>query len=401
MKKIIFFLIDGLADKNQQKTPLKLAKKPFMNQLNNLHLSYIYPLKKNYWPRQGNYSVSGLANLHLLGYKIKPEQFKRGPYEALGSDIVFKDGWLAFRANLATVDNKLRLIDRRAGRQIYGFQQLAKVINKLSFEIPFNFYHTSGHRGVLIFKEKLSDKISDNDPYQLGKRVKKIQPLSKDSLTLKTAELINKFNNLVYQTLKNSPLNIKRQQLGLLPANYLLLREGGNKILKLKNFFKKFGFRNGLVIATHGVDKGTCLSVGFKKFNLTYSSTIDQELTKIKKVLIEKGNNYQLIYCHLKKADEASHDKDFNKKREFFEKFDLFFKLIYNKFPQTIFVITGDHITDTKTGKHQFGPVPLIIINSYLKNNPRDISEQEALRLGEFFKDNHQLWHFLKKNVNE
>ncbi|GIW66946.1 MAG: phosphoglycerate mutase [Candidatus Parcubacteria bacterium] len=400
MKKVIFFLIDGLADISSKNTPLRLANKPFLNSIKNkIHLSYIYPLKKKYWPKSGNYSISGLANFHLLGYKIKSNKFKRGPYEAIGSGIEFKNSWLAFRVNFATIDNNLILIDRRAGRNYYGFKKLVNEINSIKFEVPFSLYHTSGHRGVLIFKYKLSENISENDPYEINLKLKKIKPLKNDYLSKKTADLINNFLDITYQKLRNSKINIERQKNGLLPANCILIREGGNKILNLKNFFIKYRFKNGVIIATNGVDKGTCLSVGFKEYNLKYPHNIEEESNNIYKAILNIYSKYHLIYCHFKKADELSHDKDFEGKKYFFENFDNFLKKISSKLKEDIFIITGDHITNTKSGKHMFGPVPLIIINSYLKNYPKEISEIEAIKLGEYFKNINNFWEFLEKNV--
>ncbi|GIW65594.1 MAG: phosphoglycerate mutase [Candidatus Parcubacteria bacterium] len=401
MRKIIFILIDGLADIATKNTPLRLASKIFLDSLKGrIHLSYIYPLKKEYWPKGGNYSVSGLANFHLLGYKLKIKQFKRGPYEAIGSNIKFKNGWLAFRVNFATVDEKSYVIDRRAGRNIYGLEKLTKEINSIKFKIPFELYHIAGHRGVLIFKTKLSENISENDPYKTNLRIKKIKPSKKDYLSKKTAELINNFLEIAYEKIKISKINLERQKRNILPANYLLIREPGNKILKLKNFFRKYSFKNGLIIATNGVDKGTCLSVGFKKYDLNYPNSIINELNNLTKAIFNLGDKYQLLYCHLKKADELSHDKNFNGKKEFFEKFDDFLKKIFAKFKNDIFVITGDHITNTQSGEHMFGPVPLIIINSNLINKPKEISEIEAIKLGEYFKNTNDLWKFLKQNVS-
>lgn len=398
--KILFFLIDGIADKPSSQTPLRVSNKPFITSLlknKKSFLSYILPLEKKYWPKFGEASVSGLANLGILGYKIKPEIFKRGPYEAIGIGIKYKNNWLAFRANFASVDRDLKIIDRRVGRNIYGLDILEKEINKIKFEIPFIFKRSSGHRGVLIFKEKLSDKISFNDPLSINKKVKKIIPLSKDFLSIKTAEILNKFLDEIYVILNNHQINLKRIQKGLLPANYLLLREGGTKILKLKNFFKRFNFKNGITLATLGVDLGTCISVGFEKFVLPESKDIKDEIENIRKGLYKVLNKYEIIYVHLKKADEASHDKNFERKKLFFELFDSFFKNIYNE--NIIFVLTGDHITSIKTGKHAFGPVPFLILNSSLNNTPSEFSEKEAIRLGRFFKNNSKIWKFLKNDI--
>jgi len=401
MNKIIFFLIDGIADEGK-KTPLKEAHKKFFDIiLEKCFLSYIYPLQKKYWPKYGEASISGLANLSILGYKINPEKFKRGVYEAIGSNINLKNGWLAARVNFATVDEKLTVIDRRAGRSIYGLEKLVQDLNKkIKLNIPFKLYHTLGHRGVLVLKNKLSYKITENDPFEVGKKIKKIKPLDQSSLAKKTAEILNNFLDQAYENLKNHPINQKRIQMNLLPANYLLIREPGNRILKLKNFFKKYKFKNGCVLATNGVDKGTCIAVGFKEFTLKEPKNIDEEMDVIYNSFLKNEKNFQLIYIHLKKADEAAHDKDFNKKKYFFEKFDILFKKIFSNYPNYIFVITGDHITSIKTGKHKFGPVPLLIINSSLRNNPKEFSEAEALKLGNYFKENSKIWEFLKKDVN-
>ena len=397
--KIIFFLIDGFADFPSSKTPLRLSNKPFLDSLikkSKVFLTNILPLEKSYWPKYGEASVSGLANFGILGYKIHPELFKRGPYEALGSGIKYKNGWLAFRANFASIDKNFKVIDRRIGRNTYGLDILEKEINRIKLKIPFIFKRTIGHRGVLIFKERLSDKISFNDPLSNNKKIEKIKPLVKSKLAFKTSEIVNEFLYKTYKVLENHPINKERIRKKILPANYILLREGGIKILRLKNFFEKFEFKNGVIIATLGVDLGTCLSVGFKKYILKESENIDEEFKNVLNGLKNNLNKYELIYVHLKKADEAAHDKNFEKKKEFFEKFDRFFSKIYSD--KIKYAITGDHITSVKTGKHSFGPVPLLFFNSSLVNKPKEISEIEAIKLGKFFKSNVQIWKFLKND---
>jgi len=383
MARIIFFVIDGFGDKPNKQTPLRQAFKPFLNSiLNNIYLAKFLPLEKNYWPKLGNRSVTGLANLGILGYKIKPNSFKRGPFEAIGSDVPFKNGELALRVDLATVDGNLKVIDRRAGRNSWKLKELVEEVNnKIKFEIPFNLYHTYGHRGVLIFKKKLSDKISDSDPYSTDKKIKKIKPLKKDKLSLKTANIVWDFLIRVHYFLKNHPLNKSRIKRGLLPANFLLTREAGSRLPKLKNFFKKTKIKNGLVIAENGALKGGCKLVGFKTLTLPEIEGIEKRYQFYLKSILNNFKKFELIYIHLKEADEFSHDKKPDKKKEFFEFFDKWFKNLYLKLKEEgpIFVITGDHLTDSFTGKHLWGPLPLIIINhQQLKNQPKEISELEA-----------------------
>jgi 2,3-bisphosphoglycerate-independent phosphoglycerate mutase len=379
MARIIFFLIDGLADKGIE-TPLKLAKKPNIDKLlKNSFLANFEIFTKKDWPKKGSSSLTGLANLKILGYKFKEiKNIKRGPLEAIGADIEFQNGYLALRVDFGTVDKNLKVIDRRAGRNIFGLDQLEKTINQILFEVPFHFHRTYGHRGVLIFKEKLSHFISDSDPLEKNKKVRKIKALKKDPLTKKTAKIVQKFLEKVHYILENHQINIEREKRNILKANYLLTREAGNFLPQLKNFFEKYKLKNGLTVAENGALKGGCKLVGFNTLTLPEIEDIKKRYNFYKKSIFENFNKYDLIYLHLKEADESAHDKNFQKKKEFFEFFDNWFISIYKKFPNIKYVITGDHITNSKTGKHEFGEIPILIINYKEKNYPKEFSESEA-----------------------
>ncbi len=383
MARIIFFLIDGLADPVSLKTPLKIAKKENLKRvLKNSFLAEFYLFKKDTWPKQGSGSLTGLANLRILGYELKPNEVKRGPLEAVGAEVDYQQGELALRVDFATVDKDLKVLDRRAGRNLFGLVELEKAINSIPFEIPFHFHRTYGHRGVLIFKAKLSENISDADPYENFKKVRKIKPLKKDPLSQKTAKIIQEFLDRAHHVLDHHPFNKLREEKKIPKANYLLTREAGTQLPKLENFFKKTKFKNGLVIAENGVVKGGCLLVGFKALTLPEIENLWERYNFIKNALLENFKKYDLIYLHLKEADEASHDKDFKRKKMFFEFFDRWFGKLRKNLPQeTIYILTGDHLTETKTGKHRYGPIPILIINGPKTNQPQEFSEIEAKRM--------------------
>ncbi|MGC8981593.1 MAG: hypothetical protein ACP5JU_01435 [Minisyncoccia bacterium] len=380
MKKTIFFLIDGLAD-SFKNSPLRLANKKFIDsKLKESFLGYLLPTSKRYWRNKSNEaSISGIATLSLLGYKIK-NNFKRGPYEAIGNDIFYKNGWLALRVDFATVDKNLKVLDRRAGRNDYGLYDLTKSINKVKFEIPFKLYHTTLHRGVLIFRKKLSDKISDSDPYENDKKVRKIRALKNDKLSIYTANILQRFLDKAYKILDKNKINLEREKKNIPKANYLLTRQAGNRILKFENFFKKNKIKNGILISEKGVVVGVCKILGFKIDNIKEAKSIKEELKFAKDKILKNYKKFELVLVHLKKGDEAGHDKDFYKKKRFFEEFDMFLRDIYKDIKDSKIVITGDHITDVRIGKHLYGPVPILIIDSKLKNYPKEFSEKEALK---------------------
>jgi len=388
MARTIFFLIDGLADKGFN-TPLKNAKTPNISKLlNKSFLSQILPLSKKEWPKTGEGSVTPLANLGILGYK-NLKNVKRGPLEAIGSNVKFKNGHLALRVDFATVDKNLKVLDRRAGRNTYGLDIVSKEINFLKFKVPFYFKRIYGHRGVLIFKKNLSSHIKDSDPYQINKKVIKVSALKNDFLSLKTAELVEEFLKSAHLFLNNHPINKKREKLKIPKANYLLTREAGNFLPKLNNFFKTFKIKNGLVIAENGAFKGTCKLAGFKEETVPEIKDFKTRYKFYKNKILENEKKYILIYLHLKEADEASHDKNFFKKKEYIEFFDKWFGDLIKKLQTNpSFIITCDHLTDSKSGKHLWGPVPILVINNpnFESNHPKEFSEREAEKFKKIMK---------------
>jgi 2,3-bisphosphoglycerate-independent phosphoglycerate mutase len=398
IENIFFILVDGLSDLPKEKTPLSQAAKPEINSIiRKSFLARFLPLNKEEWPKTGYASVSQYANISILGNDVKKLYIRRGPIEAIGSDLDYKNGWLAIRVDFGTVDENLIVKDRRAGREIFGIDIIVEDLNKMKFDIPFYIKRTYGHRGVLVFKKKLSDKISNSDPLEINKKVNTIEPLSKDKLSFKSAKIVQKFLEKAYDLMKEHKMNKEREKRGLPKVNYLLTREPGNKLPKIKNFFKYFGFKNGVCIAENGVMKGTCKLAGFETINvdeMDYENQIDFIFKKILNL-----RKYQFIYAHIKGADEAAHDKNFEKKVKVIELIDKYIGFLLDNvnFEKSILIITTDHITDCETGKHEFGYVPILIYGNGIKgNNMKDFSEKEMMKVKKVFRPK-DLWKFIKK----
>lgn len=399
LENIFFVLVDGLSDLTREKTPLREAIKPNISSiLSKSIIAKFWPLTKDTWPKSGYASVSQYANFSILGYNVKKLYIKRGVVETIGSDLEYKNGWLAIRVDFGCVDRNLIVIDRRVGRNIYGIDKLVEDFNKIDFEIPFIFKRTYGHRGVIVFKEKLSDEITNSDPLENNKKVNFILPTSKNSLAKKTANIVQKFLEKFYFFAKNHEINKKRKEMGLLEVNYLLTREAGNKLPKIQNFFRKWKFKNGVVISENGVIKGSCKIVGFDSINVE-EMELENQMDFIFKKALEVRKKYQIVYMHIKGADEAAHDKNCEKKKEVIELIDKYIGYLLNNvnFENSALIITGDHITDCNTGKHEIGYVPILIYSEKIKTRKnKNFSEIDAKNSKKEFypKD---LWNFLKK----
>jgi len=355
--KVLFFVFNGLADFPEDKTPLSEAKKPNIDFLvskgmvGNLQL-----FKKSEWNEQTRASVSHLANISLLGYDIKKFPLKRGILEAISAGIEMKNGWLALRCDFATIKDGI-IIDRRAGRNTYGLEKLAKSLNKINIGVSFIFKRTYGHRAVLVIKKKLNDNFEGNDP--LSNNLPPKEFVAKDSKAKASVEIMKRFVEEAAKILERHRVNKERIKKGILPANYLLFREPGNKVIALQpSFRKRFNVRP-LVISEAGVMKATCMLAGFDAIEIPEGLDHKKGIKFIFEKIEESLPTYDFIYAHIKWTDEAAHDRDFERKKKVIEEFDKYLES-YKNFEGRI-VITTDHITSCKTRKHEFGSVPVLI----------------------------------------
>ncbi|MEM5793923.1 MAG: 2,3-bisphosphoglycerate-independent phosphoglycerate mutase [Candidatus Aenigmatarchaeota archaeon] len=373
-KKVVFLVVDGLADLPiNNKTPLSEAKKPNLDYFaSNGLLGQIIPVKKSYWNELTRTSVSHIANISLLGFNPYKLEIKRGPLEAVGANIPYTEGHLAVRCNFATVDKELTVLDRHIGRNFSGLDEIARTINEqVNIGVPFVFMRTYGHRAVLIIKEKLSDKITDSDPYYDGEKVRRVEPLEPEAK--RSAELVQKFLDRARELIEFHPANEKRIKDGLPPANYIITREAGNKLPSLPNFSKKYKVK-AVCVAENGVMKATCLLAGFNAITvpeLKFQPSLKFIFDSIDAALAE----YDFVYAHIKGPDEPAHDGDFHKKREMIEEIDRKLERFRNF--KGILVVTCDHITSCKTRKHEFGAVPVLVYGKG-KGKSKSFSEMEA-----------------------
>lgn len=357
MKKIVFLLLDGLADLPVDgTTPLKEAKKPNLDYLaKNGITGELTVVPSSLW--KNTVLGSHTLNIALLGFDPKKFPLQRGPLEAVGADIPYQEGHLALRCNFATVDREMKVIDRRAGRNTFGLDDLVRDINEnVDIGVPFTFVRTYGHRAALVIKKRLSDKITINDPHKTGERVKTIRPLTPSAET--SAKLVQDFVDKVYNLLDGHPKNLERKKYRIPVANYLLVRQAGNKLYDLPSFPKKWGLDKAVCLSENGAIKATCLLADFQAVTipeLPLKESLEFTFDSIQELSIE----YPFIYVHIKWTDPPAHDGDFKRKKEVIEAIDKKLEM-FKKFGGIV-IITCDHITSVEFKSHMPGKVPLLI----------------------------------------
>jgi len=368
MKSYKFLLIvgDGMGDRPipelNFKTPLEYAVTPNLDSLAKRGITGIMDVIKPGIP-----PGSAPAHLALLSYDPYASYTGRGAFEALGLNIKLERGDVAFRCNFATVDEELKIVDRRAGRSIPEADILASSLNKISIDVDppvkIIFKHSVEHRGVLILRgSNLSSKVSDIDPGREGEKILWAKPLIDDYSAYRTAKILNEFVRRAHEILEDHPANKARSNKGLPPANFILCR-GAGTLPQLKSFTEKFGLK-GICIAGITLIKGVARTIGFDA-PLIEGATggLDTDVYAKAKAALKYMESYDFIFIHVKGTDTASHDGLIESKVKMIEKIDgmvgriLDFKNVSN----LCIAVTADHATPISIRDHTGDPVPLLI----------------------------------------
>lgn len=368
---------DGLADrplKGWGLTPLEKAETPHMDELAAEGIcGMMDPIAAGVTPG------SDTAHLSLLGYDPFKDYCKRGPLEAAGAGIPLKEGDLAFRVNLATVDGNLIVQDRRAGR-IRDGKELERLLQGIEVEgVKIFFKSTTSHRAALVLRGKgLSAGVSTNDPYRTGVKVEKIRPL--DAKARKTARVLNEFIERAHELLESAPLNLKRREQGLPPANYLLVR-GGGIVPSLVPFEKKFPLK-GACVAASALVVGICRLVGMEVGEVPTSTTgADTDLVAEGREVERMLEKKDFVLYSVKGFDELSHDGQAERKVEFIERFDEHLQRLKGK--ADFIVLTADHTTPVEVREHTADPVPVVIAGPGVRTDDvRSFGERSCAKGG-------------------
>jgi len=367
MSKGLLIILDGLGDRPVPalgwQTPLGAARAPNFDRLAMAGITgLIHPLAPGVpvGTQVGVGLLFGVARADLPG-------LSRGPIEAAGVGMVLRDGDVTFRCNFATLHpngDGFAIIDRRAGRISCGADELAEALSGMDLGdgVSTRFCASTQHRGVLLLRgEGLSDAVTDTDPgaghCDDGLLVCRAR-MSTDSLATRTAGLVNAFLRRSNEVLSDHPVNVRREQNGLLPANGILTR-GSGRIAPLRNLIKHLGLRTA-VIAEEGTILGLGRLFGFDVLNEPgFTALPDTDLDAMVAATGQAIKDHDLVFLHIKGSDTLAHDRNPAGKKAFIEKIDAALAPLLDG--DLVIGITGDHTTDSNVGRHTGDPVPALL----------------------------------------
>jgi 2,3-bisphosphoglycerate-independent phosphoglycerate mutase len=388
--KIVYILLDGVSDLPHKDlgnlTPLDAAHTPNMDRLaQNGCMGESVTVKEGLAPQ------SDIAVFNMLGYSFeKSDYVGRGVVETIGCDIDFQNGDLAVRGNFATIDDELRIIDRRAGRNITAAEAhgICKTLTeRITFsdpEISCVIEPTIAHRLVIRFRHNrlaFSEKITNTDPAYLKingigvvnqsleeMHIVESQPEDGTQAALLSAKTINEFSNQVLNITKSHPVNANRKKEGKPLINAILLRDSGNKLPEVEPIKKRYNLATAAVVDMP-VEIGISRILGMKVLPVTETNDYRAKAS----IISDNFPSTDCIYVHLKGPDEFGHDGDPLGKKKSIEDIDRsFFGPLLDKLNADVdpfVIISADHSTPCVKKAHSADPVPVLFSGSRIKKD--------------------------------
>ena len=352
----ILVVCDGLGDRPTVggKTPLQAAETPNMDAVSEAGINGLMDVIS-----PGIVPGSDTAHLALFGYDPYEYYPGRGVFEALGADMELREGDVAFRANFATVDDSMRIIDRRAGRK--GSKELADALDGLEIDdVQISLRNTTEHRCALVMRgDNLSKLVSDVDTHVEGGVVSECRPLKEGSAERKTARIVNELVRRSYEILNKHPVNEERRQKGELPANILLLR-GAGSYKKVTSMHDRFGL-SAACVAGASLYKGVAKYLGMTVIPVEGATgKSDTNLGNKAEAALNALRSHDFVFVHVKATDSMGHDGNFEGKKEMITRIDR--ELVAElKDADAYVVITADHSTPVSIKRHSSDPVPVVM----------------------------------------
>ncbi|MDI9497502.1 MAG: 2,3-bisphosphoglycerate-independent phosphoglycerate mutase [Bacillota bacterium] len=383
--KILLAIADGVGDRPVEclggRTPLEYARKPTLDALAATGSSGIMDLYK-----LGSPVGTDLGHMLLFGYEYA-DYPGRGPIEAFGEGVELQAGDVAFRANFATVDSELVVVDRRAGRIRQDTDKLAAALNGMQIEdIRVVFKEATEHRAVLILRGPgLSEEISDTDPKVEALKYKKAKATAPTAEAEKTARILNQFLLQANEVLLAHPVNREREAAGKLPANFILTR-GAGIMPNLRKTAEDLKVRAACIAAESTV-LGVARLAGIKPItDPRFTGNIDTDIALKAKTAVEALKDNDFVVLHFKAPDLMGHDNNPEGKVKAVETFDRLMGFVMEGLSSVeenvIVALAADHSTPCERREHSGDPVPVLISGRNIRKDGNTTFDEMAAARG-------------------
>ena len=391
--KYVVVLGDGMADEPigelGGKTPLQAARTPVMDAMAKVSeqgIAYTVP--------ENLPAGSDVANLAMLGYDPQKYYSGRSPLEALSIGVDMKDTDIALRCNIVTLSEdeayeEKTIIDHSSGE--ITTEEAKVLIDAVKKELEteeFQYYPGVSYRHLTIWDR--GETVDLTPPHDiLGKQIGEYLPKE-----TKLREMMEKS----FDILDRHPINEKRREMGLNPANSIWFWGAGTRPA-LDDFEEKTGKKGAMVSA---VDLLKGIAVGTHMLNLDVEGATGGLDTNYKGKAMAAVDSLtkdgaDVVYIHVEAPDEMGHQGSVKNKVKAIEFLDDqvirgVAEELKKRGEEFRMLIGPDHPTPISIRTHSKDPVPFMIYDSTKETNgQKEYSEEAAKSTGLVLEHGHDL----------
>ena len=394
--KYVVVLGDGMADEPIEAlngaTPLEAARTPAMDTLagvSEIGLLHTIP--------EGMKPGSDTANLAVMGYDPKKYYTGRSPLEALSIGVPMKDTDVAFRCNLVTLSGdepyeKKNILDHSSDE--ISTEDAAVLLDAVRKELEtedYRFYVGTSYRHCLIWANGRVEELTP--PHDvLGRVIEEYLPADEKLLEMQKKS---------YEILSRHPLNLKRVEQGLKPANSCWFWGAGTRPM-LTSFEEQYHKRGKMISAVDllkGIAVGASMDVAHVEganggLHTNYEGKAQAAVDALLK------ENYDFAYIHVEAPDEMGHQGSVEKKVKAIEFLDArvikyVAERLKNSGEDFRMLILPDHPTPIRVRTHTSDPVPFLLYDSTKEQKHTwHYNEREALAAGNDRGDGYKMMEY-------
>lgn len=391
--KYVVVLGDGMADEPigelGGKTPLQAARTPVMDAMAKVSeqgIAYTVP--------ENLPAGSDVANLAMLGYDPQKYYSGRSPLEALSIGVDMKDTDIALRCNIVTLSEdeayeEKTIIDHSSGE--ITTEEAKVLIDAVKKELEteeFQYYPGVSYRHLTIWDR--GETVDLTPPHDiLGKQIGEYLPKE-----TKLREMMEKS----FDILDRHPINEKRREMGLNPANSIWFWGAGTRPA-LDDFEEKTGKKGAMVSA---VDLLKGIAVGTHMLNLDVEGATGGLDTNYKGKAMAAVDSLtkdgaDVVYIHVEAPDEMGHQGSVKNKVKAIEFLDdqvirVVAEELKKRGEEFRMLIGPDHPTPISIRTHSKDPVPFMIYDSTKETNgQKEYSGEAAKSTGLVLEHGHDL----------
>lgn len=394
--KYIVVLGDGMADEPiaalGNKTPLEAADTPMMDELSSIaEVGLVHTIPEGMSPG------SDTANLSVIGYNPRKYYTGRSPLEALSIGVPMKDSDVALRCNLVTLSeeesyDEKKIIDHSSGE--ISTEDAAVLLAAVQAELEeegYRFYVGTSYRHCLIWEQ--GQVVELTPPHDILERV--------IGSYLPADQKLREMQRRSYDILVNHPINIKRKEQGLNPANCCWFWGAGTK--PALSSFEEKNHRKGAMISAVDLLKGIAVGAGMLNIEVAgangglhtnYEGKADAAVD----VVLNQG--YDFVYVHVEAPDEMGHQGSAERKIEAIQYLDQrVIRRIKEQMDQSgepyRLLVLPDHPTPVSIRTHTSQPVPYLLFDSTdRKQNQLKYNEADAAKSGHSIAEGYRMMDY-------